>query len=170
LHYPSEYIDYLIHFHGDRDYFECHEVLEEYWKKSSDFNRNSIWVGLIQVAVAFYHYRRNNLKGAFRLLSRSRNLLSKKEKDIKKLGVDFQGLLNTLDESILRLHSGEPYKSITLPIMDYELLQQCKAACKKKGFIWNLPSDLQNHSIVNRHLYKDRSDIDKVRLTVLRTK
>jgi predicted metal-dependent hydrolase len=170
LHYPSEYIDYLIHFHGDRDYFECHEVLEEYWKKSSDFNRNSVWVGLIQVAVAFYHYRRNNLKGAFRLLSRSRNLLSKKEKDIKKLGMDFHELLNTLDDSILRLHSGERYKSIILPIIDSELLQQCKAACEKRGFKWNLPSDLQNLSIVNKHLYRDRSDIEKIRLNALRAK
>ena len=30
--YPTEYIQFLIHFHGDYDYFECHEILEEYWK------------------------------------------------------------------------------------------------------------------------------------------
>ncbi|MFZ3196347.1 MAG: DUF309 domain-containing protein, partial [Bacillus mycoides] len=26
--YPTEYIQFLIHFHGDYDYFECHEILE----------------------------------------------------------------------------------------------------------------------------------------------
>ncbi len=31
--YPNAYLDYLVYFHGHRDYFECHEVLEEYWKK-----------------------------------------------------------------------------------------------------------------------------------------
>lgn len=30
--YPTEYIQFLIHFHGDYDYFECHEILEGYWK------------------------------------------------------------------------------------------------------------------------------------------
>ncbi|PAD68333.1 hypothetical protein CHH83_14265, partial [Bacillus sp. 7586-K] len=31
--YDQEYIDFLVHFHCDRDYFECHEILEEHWKK-----------------------------------------------------------------------------------------------------------------------------------------
>lgn len=31
--YPTAYIKYLFHFHTDRDYFECHELLEEHWKQ-----------------------------------------------------------------------------------------------------------------------------------------
>lgn len=31
--YPAEYLEYLVYFHADRDYFECHEILEEYWKE-----------------------------------------------------------------------------------------------------------------------------------------
>ncbi|MED1204928.1 DUF309 domain-containing protein [Heyndrickxia acidicola] len=170
MHYPSEYISYLIHFHGDRDYFECHEILEEYWKESNDFNRDSVWVGLIQVAVAFYHYRRRNLKGASRLLTRSRNLLSKKEQDIHHLGLDYPKLLNILDVSIAKLSSGQPYKSIDLPILDSKLLQLCLTECKKNDFQWNMPSDLQNHFIVNRHLVRDRSEIEKMRLVALSQK
>ena len=34
--YSQAYIDYLVHFHGDRDYFECHELLEEHWKKTKE--------------------------------------------------------------------------------------------------------------------------------------
>ena len=30
--YPEAFISYLIEFHATRDYFECHELLEEYWK------------------------------------------------------------------------------------------------------------------------------------------
>ena len=29
MEFPLKYIDFLVHFHGDRDYFECHEILEE---------------------------------------------------------------------------------------------------------------------------------------------
>ena len=61
MNFPQKYIEYLVHFHGDRDYFECHEILEEYWKKIDNGNKESIWVGLIQLAVANYHHRRKNL-------------------------------------------------------------------------------------------------------------
>lgn len=50
--YPKAYIDYLVYFHGLRDYFECHEVLEEHWKKDDKAERKKYWVGLIQIAVA----------------------------------------------------------------------------------------------------------------------
>ena len=48
--YPEAYIDFLVHFHGDRDWFECHERLEEYWKEHPDDPKSDTWVGLIQVA------------------------------------------------------------------------------------------------------------------------
>ena len=43
--YPTEYIQFLIHFHGDYDYFECHEILEEYWKTKPRGNRDHYLVG-----------------------------------------------------------------------------------------------------------------------------
>ena len=27
------FVDYCAYFNGNEDYFECHEVLEEYWKE-----------------------------------------------------------------------------------------------------------------------------------------
>ena len=62
--YPTEYIQFLIHFHGDYDYFECHEILEEYWKTKPRGNRDHYLVGLIQIAVSLYHHRRSNWNGA----------------------------------------------------------------------------------------------------------
>lgn len=40
--YPEAYIEYLAEFHGSRDYFECHELLEEHWKKTLRENGNYI--------------------------------------------------------------------------------------------------------------------------------
>lgn len=31
--YPEAYVAFLHEFHTTRDYFECHEILEEYWKE-----------------------------------------------------------------------------------------------------------------------------------------
>ncbi len=49
-------------------FFECHEVLEEAWLQASGEQRTFLQ-GLIQVAVAFYHLRRENIIGAGRLLT-----------------------------------------------------------------------------------------------------
>ncbi|WP_218197281.1 DUF309 domain-containing protein, partial [Pseudomonas sp. 2995-1] len=63
MNYPDAYIEYLIEFHGTRDYFECHEIMEEYWKK----NKEKHWHTLIQLAVAIYHERQHNYDGSLRL-------------------------------------------------------------------------------------------------------
>ena len=31
MSYEPLYVAYLVYFNRDRDYFECHEVLEELW-------------------------------------------------------------------------------------------------------------------------------------------
>ena len=71
LNYPEDYLSFLVHFHGTRDYFECHEILEEYWKETAPKERDSHWVGLIQIAVALYHERRGNKQGATRTLTKA---------------------------------------------------------------------------------------------------
>ena len=101
--YPKEYIQFLTHFNGDRDYFECHEILEEYWKKSNDLKKDSIWVGFILLAVSRYHHRRGNFKGAKRTLEKAMNILSL---------LDFKQSLLGLDESIFPLLSKLLIKSI----------------------------------------------------------
>lgn len=74
--YPLAYIEYLAHFHGSRDYFECHELLEAHWKLEQNHERKVIWHGLIQVAVASYHERRGNFAGAVKMMEQAVNRLS----------------------------------------------------------------------------------------------
>ncbi len=73
--YPKAYVAFLHEFHTTRDYFECHEILEEFWKEDPPDQRKKYWVGLIQLAVALYHQRRGNGKGAKRLISNSLHIL-----------------------------------------------------------------------------------------------
>ena len=66
--YPEAYIDYLLYFHAQRDYFECHEVMEEFWKEHPGDIRSRTYVALIQIAVGMYHIRRGNRNGAVKML------------------------------------------------------------------------------------------------------
>lgn len=155
--YPDAFINYLAHFHGDRDYFECHEILEDYWKEHDKGNKESIWVGFIQLAVGCYHYRRRNLAGAARTLHKSRAILSGKETALASLGIDEENLLSRLDELIAGVKEGKEYEGFNIPIKDDKLESLCIEACLVKGSEWRKAAGLAPVSIVDRHKVRDRS-------------
>ncbi|WNS74093.1 DUF309 domain-containing protein [Bacillus sp. DTU_2020_1000418_1_SI_GHA_SEK_038] len=168
--YPNEYIDYLIHFHGDRDYFECHEILEEYWKKVDPKNKHSIWVGLILLAVSNYHHRRGNIGGAKRTLEKSIQILQKNRGQIEHLGLNKEKFLLELEKRQASLLEGSQYTSYNFPIMDTSLLTSCKDKCIQAGLNWCEDSDLNNEDIIHRHSLRDRRQVIQERLMALNTK
>jgi uncharacterized protein len=165
--YPHEYIQYLIYFHGNRDYFECHEVLEEYWKKADPRNKDSIWVGLILLAVSTYHHRRNNFKGAKRTLEKAMHIFISQIPSVTKLGLHAEILQETLAERLKKIETGQAYSSFNLPISDPGLLETCISACKQIGFQWEKESDTTNDSLIHRHKLRDRSDVILERMNSL---
>ena len=65
------FIDYCAYFNGNEDYFECHEVLEEYWKEIAPKEKLHPLVGYVQLATSMYHWRRANFNGATRMMSKA---------------------------------------------------------------------------------------------------
>lgn len=154
--YPKLFIEYLAYFHGTRDYFECHEVLEEYWKKVDPKNRNSVWVLLIQLAVSMYHYRRGNVKGASILIRRCQDKMKMNGEAIKKLGINPDQLSNRITETANRLDQNYPYQSFNLPIDDPYLLQEVRKLCHQWNTSYGNESDLSNEFIINKHRLRNR--------------
>ncbi|MDF2671286.1 MAG: hypothetical protein K0R67_3592 [Paenibacillus sp.] len=66
--YDQLYVEFLYYFNINRDYFECHEVMEELWMEEG---RNPLHQGLLQVAVGLYHHRNGNIGGAIKLLDQA---------------------------------------------------------------------------------------------------
>ncbi|UZN00489.1 DUF309 domain-containing protein [Lysinibacillus sp. MHQ-1] len=54
-----------------RIFFECHEVLEEYWKEIAPGDKMHPLVGYVQLATGLYHWRRGNDTGAIRILEKA---------------------------------------------------------------------------------------------------
>ncbi|WP_042355216.1 DUF309 domain-containing protein [Bacillus rubiinfantis] len=157
--YPKEYVDYLVHFHGDRDYFECHEILEDYWKQTDSGNKESIWVGLILIAVSAYHHRRRNFSGAKRTLEKAIKACELGRASLSKLGLDEATLLALLHERQVMIDMKQLYTSFSLPIHDSALLNECLKTCMQYGLKWNTESDLSNDLIIHRHTLRDRSGV-----------
>ncbi|MBB3867297.1 DUF309 domain-containing protein [Parageobacillus toebii NBRC 107807] len=154
--YPDAYIRYLIHFHTDRDYFECHEILEEHWKKDG---YKKVWVVLIQIAVALYHHRRGNSQGALRMMRKALSLLQKEQKAVRELGLDEQRLAKQLEHYIERIAQNKAYKSIELPVCDETLRKMCQAICDERGISWGKASDMSDVFLIHKHKLRDRSDV-----------
>ncbi len=58
-----------IELFNQREFFDCHEVLEDFWKEQPEPERQ-LTQGIIQIAVAYYHSLRGNRIGAKKLLIR----------------------------------------------------------------------------------------------------
>lgn len=159
-------IDYLVEFHATRDFFECHEIMEEYWKSKANDDYAQFWVALIQVAVGQYHDRRNNTKGAKRMYE---SALSK-----------FQDYITTINEINLyhlceqiqtRLHSLEmPYYDFNFIINDHKLKNACIKQATSRHLVWGISSDQISNDVINRHRVRDRSAVIAERLTSLKIK
>ena len=76
-------------------FFACHDALEQVWLKTSGPQRD-FYKGLIQTAVAFYHWSRGNLGGAMSLYRSSRRYLVRYRPSC--LGVDVEAFLRRYTE------------------------------------------------------------------------
>lgn len=152
--YPKPYIDYLIEFHAKRDFFECHEILEEHWKKTG--MNDKTWVGLIQIAVGLYHQRRNNHNGALKMFKNALKLVSENKENIINLGLDEKKLIKILEKRVEKVINKESYTDINLPFRDFVLENECLLLCKNKKLKWCEPSDMNDHYLLNKHSLREK--------------
>lgn len=75
-------------------FFECHDVLEDYWSELTSPEK-PFFQGLIQAAVALFHYEEGNLGGALRMYRSCRVYLSPFAPETA--GIDVSLLLTDLD-------------------------------------------------------------------------
>jgi predicted metal-dependent hydrolase len=166
--YPQEYIEFLVHFHGSRDYFECHEIIEEYWKKVDRENKNSIWVGLIQLAVSQYHHRRGNLTGAYKTLQKSLHIFQSQPEEVLRLGLDQNMLIKQLEASLSVIEQKQNYESQNLPITSRDIMTLCLERSRELHINWGSPSNMSDAGLVHRHKKRDRTQVIRERDEALR--
>jgi len=170
ISFPKAYIAYLVEFHASRDYFECHELLEEYWKENPGDRFADTWVGLIQLAVGLYHERRGNVRGAIKMLTQAERRVS--AAPLNELGLDKRSLQVQLSSRLAYLQAEDetPYTDINLQIVNDDVVLLCKQTCDQRGLIWGAPSRLDEESIIHRHTKRDRSDVIAARLAAYAAK
>ena len=100
---------------NSRQFFEAHELWEDVWRVTPDPDRRFLQ-GLIQVAAAFHHFSRANIRG-------TRNLL---REGLLKLdafpetygGLEIGPLRAAVREWLTAIEAGQVPKSLNLPRID----------------------------------------------------
>ncbi|MBO2532410.1 MAG: DUF309 domain-containing protein [Thermoactinomycetaceae bacterium] len=118
--YPDQYVRFLVYFNIDRDYYECHEVMEELWLEEG---RDPFYQGLLQVAVGLFHFRRENISGARKLFASALSKLRPYPE--RYMGIDLGRLRKDVEAYLKRLESYErtpfPYYDLNISIIDRDL-------------------------------------------------
>lgn len=151
LWHPS-FIDFCAYFNGNQDYFECHEVLEEYWKKIAPGNKKHPLVGYIQLSTGLYHWRRNNYRGASRMMKSAYEKFLSNQRHPFFDDIDFQQLCKDCLQSLESIEKNQPFASFQIKLTNPELEEQVKEKIK------SLPS-LPHEFLYHKHMLRDRSDI-----------
>lgn len=167
---PNAYLSFLVEFHATRDFFECHELLEEYWKEHPDDPLSETWLGLIQLAVGLYHERRGNKRGAIKMLIQAERKLA--ESPLEELSLDKDDLLKQLLPRLSELQSDNEraYEDINIRITSAELLARCQQLCEEQNLLWGKRSNLDDEAIIHRHIRRDRSEVIAARLKAYEAK
>ena len=155
LHHPL-FIQYIIYFNKEKDYFECHEVGEEYWKSLAPKDKTHPMTGWIQMAVGMYHWRRSNYPGALRSFIRAKAKLT--VPGIWVEGFDHPVLLEKLAESIEAVTDRKPFEAFDVPVISPELAALVEVYAKSNPFEKQDP-----HFLMHKHRLRDRSSIISLR-------
>lgn len=150
------YIEFCSYFNGNQDYFECHEVLEEYWKDIAPGNKQHVLVGLIQLAVGMYHWRRHNFNGATTMLQKSQQCLQENRTSPFLEAIDLNHLVTQIQQTIQQTATKQPFQAFLLRITDPLLQRQVNQT------ITSFPKQ-DAYFLTHKHTLRDRSDIIKAR-------
>ncbi len=157
---------YLTAFYNEliikQDYFECHEIAEEYWKSKQVFTKHDVEVFLIQVSTGEYHYRRGNFKGALKCYNKACRML-----EVHDYSANDIGMTDTLPAFLeSRAKSIENEDAFTPPRfpLNSSMLDILRKIHDVKMSEAEFKAYLNSHyitdeSIIHKHLVRDRSAV-----------
>lgn len=150
------YVDFCTYFNGNQDYFECHEVLEEYWKMCAPGEKDHPLVGYVQLATGMYHWRRNNTAGAMKILNKAKKNFTQNQTSPFFEFIEFDELCKNCEISLKAIENGESFEAFQLVITNEALASQVQ---KQIIELPPLPKDF----LLHKHMLRDRSDILEAR-------
>lgn len=155
LHHPL-FLNFMVYFNQNQDYFECHEVLEEYWKSLPDGDKKHPLTAYILLATGMYHWRRGNTTGALRTLRKAQTRFPTFSDHYTAYTeeIDFEQLICDIHHAVERLENGLPFESFPIASLSAKLVALIEEA-EHSMTLLSFGSD----AVIHKHMLRDRSDI-----------
>ena len=144
------FIQFIKEFNRTFDYFECHELLEEYWKEVAPGNKEHPAAVFVLLSTSMYHWRRGNFAGARKTMKTFIQRMEKISLSPFDQYIDFPELINKAKQSLSAIERQEAFQPFLLPIKDQELEQFILAEKLT-------PLDMEY--LTHKHMLRDRSEI-----------
>lgn len=156
--YHPLFVKFIVYFNTNQDYFECHEVLEAYWKSFPKYSKEHPLTAFILLATGMYHWRRGNYVGAQKTLSKAIVKLQKlPATEPRYIEVfHYPQLLNELQQAFERVKLRQPFVPFSLHITSPSLQNDVFEAEKTMEL---LPAN--SNSVLHKHMLRHRSDIQR---------
>lgn len=145
------FTQFMMYFNEHQDYFECHEVLEEYWKEIAPKDKTHPLTAWILLSTGMYHWRRGNQKGALRTLENSQERFKMNMDSVFFEGIQLQKLLSHLDQSVELIRGRQPFQSFSIGISSPDLKRIIESQPK--------PIPVTGDHLIHKHMLRDRSEI-----------
>lgn len=149
--FHPNFVQFLKEFNDTTDYFECHELLEEYWKEVSPNEKNHPLTALILLSTSMYHWRRGNLKGALKTMHTSLKRFANISNSAVFETIAYQHLIDHMNASLSLIKESGDFKPFSILIKDPKL----------KDLVHNFPigERMDLHFLTHKHMLRDRSEI-----------
>ncbi|MGL4642537.1 MAG: DUF309 domain-containing protein, partial [Cetobacterium sp.] len=100
----KRYLKFIQVFQNERDFFGCHEILEDVWVEETKCEtRKHVAINLLLISVGLLHWRNKNFKGAVQVLENSLNNYEEVSFLIEELGIDSKELKDMIQDTISKI-------------------------------------------------------------------
>lgn len=148
--HPS-FVQFIKEFNESHDYFECHEVLEDYWKEVAPRQKKHALTALILLSTAMYHWRRGNLPGASKTMNTSLQRLHETSNFSIFEMINVEKLKQDMIISFQNIQDSQKFSPFQIQVMDSNLLSLVDS------LEIEISEDVQ--FLMHKHMLRDRSEI-----------
>lgn len=104
-----------IELFNQREFFECHEILEELWKVQEEPDRQ-LTQGIIQIAVAYHHALRANHRGAVKLIRKGLPRIKSFASEFRNSTLNWDQFISAVELDLTTLDLGKS-SELLIPLL-----------------------------------------------------
>ncbi|GGA25342.1 DUF309 domain-containing protein [Psychrobacillus lasiicapitis] len=149
--FHPNFVQFIKEFNGTKDYFECHELLEDYWKEVSQARKNHPLTAFILLSTSMYHWRRGNITGAIKTMNGSIKRFVETSPSVYYDTINYTKLMQDTTHSISLLKEKKAFQQFTIELMNEQLERLVDAL--------GITTEEDLHFLTHKHMLRDRSEI-----------